>query len=678
MRNSESNPFRDDARKLQPKLRMFANGSTEVNALRSEKCSSLKVAERVAEEWPTLSMLAMVSLAVDPHAKIAEITTLREIPSDVEVNVFIETQDIGEDAEPLPDQTARKSTLVTATVPLSKLPELARRGDVTHIELGEPLATPTPVISAEKVGEPCPTPPIREGHKQSRGKGVLIGIIDVQGFDFAHPDFLRSGKTRFVRIWDQGGDARPGPRNAPYDYGAEFTQDHLNEAIRSSRQIQVPAQEIERQSQRAPSSHGTHVASIAAGNSGICPEGDIAAVLLSLPEDDVKRRKSFYDSTRIAHAIDYLTDLASERKQPISINVSLGTNGHAHDSSAAVSRWIDAALAVPGRCVCVAAGNAGQQIAEHEGDIGYVMGRIHTSGRVPSRGLDEDVEWEVVGNGTMDISENELEIWYDAQDRFAVSMRPPGSREWIGPVEPQEYIENRQLPEKKLPQHLQRALPSGQRVQLYLDLPQPSVQNPDGGRRPGGHVDGTAARARGTRRTIPRLDQRDDPRPRGRVGEKQAWNFPSYFSQRSNVDDSSVSSLACGLRIISVANLNEARELINITSSQGPTRDNRFKPDVAAPGTDIIAANGFAGEELWVRMSGTSMASPYVAAIAGLMLAVEPKLTAAQIEGILHRTSRPLPGADFAWRNDAGFGRIDPVACLKEAARINQRKDITE
>jgi hypothetical protein len=75
-------------------------------------------------------------------------------------------------------------------------------------------------------------------------------------------------------------------------------------------------------------------------------------------------------------------------------------------------------------------------------------------------------------------------------------------------------------------------------------------------------------------------------------------------------------------------------------------------------------------------MSGTSMASPYVAGVVGLMLAVEPQLTAAQIVGIIRRTARPLPGADFAWRNDAGFGRIDPEACLEEAARVNQRRDL--
>jgi subtilisin family serine protease len=76
-------------------------------------------------------------------------------------------------------------------------------------------------------------------------------------------------------------------------------------------------------------------------------------------------------------------------------------------------------------------------------------------------------------------------------------------------------------------------------------------------------------------------------------------------------------------------------------------------------------------------MTGTSMASPIVTGVAALMLAREPRLTAAQIQGILHRTAQPLPGADFTWANDAGFGRIDPEACLREAGEIFKRKDRT-
>lgn len=65
-------------------------------------------------------------------------------------------------------------------------------------------------------------------------------------------------------------------------------------------------------------------------------------------------------------------------------------------------------------------------------------------------------------------------------------------------------------------------------------------------------------------------------------------------------------------------------------------------------------------------MTGTSMASPLVAGVVGLMLAIAPNLTGAQIGGILRRTARPLPGADYQWRKDAGYGVIDPDAAIAE------------
>jgi|SoiMethySBSTD1v2_1073268.scaffolds.fasta_scaffold08484_14 hypothetical protein len=43
----------------------------------------------------------------------------------------------------------------------------------------------------------------------------------------------------------------------------------------------------------AGSSHGTHVASIEAGNRGICRKALLAGVLISLPDDDNDRWKSF-------------------------------------------------------------------------------------------------------------------------------------------------------------------------------------------------------------------------------------------------------------------------------------------------------------------------------------------------------------------------------------------------
>jgi subtilisin family serine protease len=425
-------------------------------------------------------------------------------------------------------------------------------------------------------------------------------------------------------------------------------------------------------------SHGTHVASIAAGNLGICRNALIAGVLISLPYEDLDRRKSFYDSTRLAHAVQYLINIAEDFNppRPISINISLGTNGHAHDASSPISRWIDSLLSVPGRAVSVAAGNAGQETPEYAGDIGFTMGRIHTSGCIPARGLDSDIEWNVVGNTINDISENELEIWYEAQDRFSVSIKPP-DEPWIGPIEPGLYLENHQLKDKtflSIYNELYHSANGCNYISVYLSpyLKQPGVVGIKAGkwlvRLHGvdihdGHYHGWI--------------ERDDPRPRGQIGSQLYWSFPSYFSEVSNVDNSSVSSLACGQRIVSVANLHKDMYKINKSSSQGPTRDGRFKPDICASGTDVVAAKGFGNQnDKWISMTGTSMSSPYVAGVIGLMLGVENQLTAAQICGIIRRTAKPLPGTDYNWQNDSGFGEIDSEACVKEAKTAFNRKEV--
>ena len=147
----------------------------------------------------------------------------------------------------------------------------------------------------------------------------------------------------------------------------------------------------------------------------------------------------------MAVAKDLGEELQLGRPIPISINISLGTNGDAHDGSSPTCRWIENVLAIPGRCVTVAAGNAGQEAPSGPDDIGYVLGRIHTSGRIASRGLEARFEWQVVGNGRVDLSENELELWYSPQDRFAVSLLPPGGMRWIGPIDVRQYVENLQL-----------------------------------------------------------------------------------------------------------------------------------------------------------------------------------------------------------------------------------------
>jgi subtilisin family serine protease len=610
---------------------------------------------------------------------------------DVQISVFVQTTN-GQAVQGIArnkaiHETGSRGQLRTMRLPLSEVQKLAEARNVMHLELGEPLAEPTPIVVPEHISEAKKPPNFKQDRRHKYGKDVLIGIIDVQGFDFAHPDFLtKDGKTRWMAIWDQGGTGKAPRRvkdDLTADYGNELEKKDMDAAIKAGKRLRVPATMLEPQSQMKSGSHGTHVASIAAGNSGICRNAMIAGVLIALPEDDVDRRRSFYDSTRIAHAVDYLVELSktlAKKKNrptpfPLSINISLGTNGHAHDASAAISRWLDNAMSTPGRCLSVAAGNAGQEKAAFEGDLGYIMGRIHTSGRIGSRGLGTDVEWIVIGDGRTDISENELEFWYSPQDRFNVQLRPPGG-DWTEVVTPGTFIHKRRLG-------------NGATFSIYNEIYHPSnganyislYLSPSSDDRHGIPPGQWTVRLIGDEVRDGRYHgwiERDDPGRIGRVVDgRDAWRFPSFFSERSNVDESSVSSLACGMRVLSVANLDFARERINMTSSQGPTRDGRFKPDVAAPGTDIVAAKGFAGaNDLWVKMTGTSMASPYACGVAGLMLAIENSLTAAQIEGIIQRTAAPLPGGSYSWINDAGFGRIEPDKCLEEASMINNRRQL--
>ncbi|MET8138765.1 S8 family serine peptidase [Sphaerisporangium sp. NPDC005288] len=95
-------------------------------------------------------------------------------------------------------------------------------------------------------------------------------------------------------------------------------------------------------------------------------------------------------------------------------------------------------------------------------------------------------------------------------------------------------------------------------------------------------------------------------------------------------------------------------------SSAGPRlNDDGLKPDLTAPGVDVLAARSQYmewGEGYYRTDSGTSMATPHVAGAAVLLAQKHPEWTARQIKDALMSTSVPTP--DYS-PYQAGAGRLD-------------------
>ncbi|MEV4822172.1 S8 family serine peptidase [Micromonospora sp. NPDC049274] len=100
-------------------------------------------------------------------------------------------------------------------------------------------------------------------------------------------------------------------------------------------------------------------------------------------------------------------------------------------------------------------------------------------------------------------------------------------------------------------------------------------------------------------------------------------------------------------------------------SSQGPRAgDGGLKPEITAPGVDILAARSHyvrGGSGDYTLMSGTSMATPHVAGTAALVAAAHPDWTGQRIKEALVSTVKATPGYT---PYQAGAGRVDAAAAV--------------
>jgi subtilisin family serine protease len=119
---------------------------------------------------------------------------------------------------------------------------------------------------------------------------------------------------------------------------------------------------------------------------------------------------------------------------------------------------------------------------------------------------------------------------------------------------------------------------------------------------------------------------------------------------------SSIGSPGAADSALTVGAVDGADQPAYFTSAGPRYGDNALKPDLSAPGVDILAARSqlAPGSGLYTSMSGTSMATPHVAGVAALLAEEHPDWTGARLKDALLSTSAQLDASAYT----LGAGRV--------------------
>ncbi|MEU5088026.1 S8 family serine peptidase [Streptomyces sp. NPDC021356] len=119
---------------------------------------------------------------------------------------------------------------------------------------------------------------------------------------------------------------------------------------------------------------------------------------------------------------------------------------------------------------------------------------------------------------------------------------------------------------------------------------------------------------------------------------------------------SSIGSPGAADAALTVSAVDSADQAAYFTSAGPRSGDNALKPDLAAPGVDILAARSrlTEGSGDYTTMSGTSMATPHVAGVAALLAQEHPDWSAARLKDALMSTSKRLDAPAYT----LGAGRV--------------------
>lgn len=447
------------------------------------------------------------------------------------------------------------------------------------------------------------------------GRKVITAIID-SGIDILNPQFQNSdGTTRILSIWDQDAVPAENPANPAnmVSVGREYSREEINEAIRRKDRIAYD-----------PGRHGTSVALIACGNSGVAYESDILVVKLG-----VSRQDSFPRTVEVMRAFDYVIRKAMEFGKPVAVNLSFGNNYGSHDGFSMLENYINTIFSIWRTVICIGMGNEA------------VRG-THASG-ILSEDEEKIIQFSV---GEYQTAIN-LQIWKEYADEFEVELINP-SGDVIGPLRTVNQVERFRSNNTEILGFFGQPGPYVSAQEIYFGfLP---VND---------YIDGGIWKIR----LIP-----------GKIvnGRYNMWlpsavvlNDNTRFLENSARLTQTIPSTA--IRGISVGAYDPRRDSYSDFSGRGFICSNNLgKPDLVAPGADIVLEGGTVNER---RVTGTSFATPFVTGAAACLMqwgitdGNDPYLYGEKVKAYLIRGARQLPGFSETPNEMTGWGAL----CLADS-----------
>jgi subtilisin family serine protease len=573
----------------------------------------------------------------------------------------------------------------TGKVDLLELDRLAAHPNVEQLSFPHPhklmLDKSVPDIGADQVWSAT-----TDHFTGTTGAGVIIGIVD-SGIDFRHPYFSLANnakRTRILRIWDMGLSPVPPNESSPAPsllsgagnptYGVEYTDGMIEKVLQG-----VPNATQVRHLDQA--GHGTHVASVAAGNGrtssgikkggfiGVAPEALLVVVKYMGIDPPTVGGAAVPTDQLFRDAVSYVMNVAAAQAAsfPVVINLSFGNALGPHDGLTDNEDWLTKTFQdARGKVVVLAAGNEGGKKQHVRIDFPAGGGTVVVPFRVT-------VDFLYPYTGSDPRRPAHVQFFYpgtSAAIKFEFD-RPSDGLGWVSAPAPGSATVSgtrKDLGYSMFHQVVPQTLTWTGRQQFsrsFFDLELRRGNNDM-------LLEGTyKVRITATESvTIHGWYNIDFP-------AKAQFGDGSALPPGVTVEDRFLIGAEGGatncITVGSYDHSDTARPMADV-SARGPLADYRSglttpdKPDLAAPGQHIVGALGRTSS-LWpaafetIAKNGTSFSAPHVTGTAALMLQKNPALTSAQILQILRAAARttPAPVAD-----ECGAGRLDAKKAIDQ------------